>query len=155
MFPSLRTGVLIAPEEIARDLAIVVHLAGQEPALHLQAALADFISNGHYAVHIRKARTIYRRRQGLLVDALNHHLDGIVALSPPPGGMGLLLGLPPDIPAIRVQTLAAREGLHARAVSYYALKAEPPNALHLGFAPLADRLIEPAAARLAAIIRSL
>lgn len=155
MFPSLRAGFLIAPEDIARDLAIVVHLGGQEPALHIQAALADFISNGHYALHIRKARSIYRRRQGVLVGALNRHLEGIVALSPPAGGMNLLLTLPPDISAIKVQTLAARDGLHARAVSYYALKAEPPNALHLGFAPLPDRLIEPAAARLSAIIRSL
>jgi GntR family transcriptional regulator/MocR family aminotransferase len=155
MFPSLRAGFLVAPEDIARDLAIVVHLGGQEPALHIQAALADFISHGHYAVHIRRARAIYRRRQALLVNALNRHLEGIVSLSPPLGGINLLLVLPPDIPAIKVQTLAAREGIHARAVSYYALKAEPPNALHLGFAPLADRLIEPAAARLAGIVRSL
>ncbi len=155
MFPSLRAGFLIAPQHIARDLAIVVHLGGQEPAIHVQAALARFIANGHYAVHIRKARTIYRRRQGLLVDALNRHLEGIVELSPPAGGINVLLALPPDIPAIAVQELAARDGLHARALSYYALKATPPNALHLGFAPLADKLIEPAAARLAAIIRSL
>jgi GntR family transcriptional regulator/MocR family aminotransferase len=155
MFPSLRVGYLIAPEEIATDLAIVVHLGGQEPALHLQAALADFISRGHYALHIRRARAIYRRRQGVLVEALNRHLTGILALSSPPGGMNLLLPLPPDISAIKVQTLAARDGLHARAVSYYGLEAEAPNALHLGFAPLPERLIEPAAARLAAIIRGL
>jgi len=155
MFPSLRAGFLVAPPEIAADLAVMVHLGGQEPALHLQAGLADFISNGHYAVHIQKARAIYRRRQELLVDALNRHLDGILALAQPPGGMSLLVTLPPDIDALAVQALAAREGLHARAVDYYALAADPPNALHLGFAAIPDRQIEPAASRLAAIIRSL
>jgi len=155
MFPSLRTGFLVVPEEIAKDLAIMVHLGGQEPAVHLQAALADFIAKGHYAVHIQKTRSIYRRRQDLLVGTLNKHLDGIVSLSPPPGGVSLVLTLPPDIRALAVQALAAEEGLHARAVSYYALKAEPPNALHLGFAAVPNRQIEPAAARLADIIGSI
>ena len=155
MFPSLRAGFLVAPADIARDLAIMVHLGGQEPSLHLQAALADFISNGHYAVHIGKARAIYRRRQELLVNTLNRNLDGIVALSPPLGGMNFLVMLPPDISALKVQTLAASDGLHARAVEYYALELEPPNGLHLGFASLPDRDIEAAAERLAAIIRSL
>jgi GntR family transcriptional regulator/MocR family aminotransferase len=154
MFPSLRAGFVVAPPDIASDLAIMVSLSGQEPALHLQAALADFIAKGHYARHIRKARAIYRRRQELLVNALNLHLDDMVTLSPPAGGMSLFLTLPDDISALDVQTLAARDGIHARAAAYYSLKADPPNALHLGFAAVPDRQIEPAANRLAAVIRS-
>jgi DNA-binding transcriptional MocR family regulator len=91
----------------------------------------------------------------LLIDTLNKHLDGILNVSQPAGGMNLLVRLPPKIPALTVQERAAAEKLHARAVSYYALKAEAPNALHLGFAPLLDRRIEPAAASLAHVIRSI
>jgi GntR family transcriptional regulator/MocR family aminotransferase len=76
--------LVVALRDIAADLAIMVHLGGQEPALHLQAALADFIANGHYAVHIRKARTIYRRRQERWSTPLNRN-RGHVAPSPPPG----------------------------------------------------------------------
>jgi GntR family transcriptional regulator/MocR family aminotransferase len=152
MFPSLRVGFLVVPERFARDAAIAVHLSGQEPTLHVQAALADFIVEGHYAAHIKRARTVYRRRQRLLIGALNTHLDGILFIPEQAGGMNLLVRLPPDIPALKVQELAARERLHARAVSYYSLRAEAPNALHLGFAPLLDRLIEPAAERLARVI---
>ena len=155
MFPSLRVGFLVVPERLARDAAIAIHLSGQEPTLHVQAALADFIAQGHYVTHIRRARTIYRRRQRLLIDALNKHLDGILSVPEMAGGMNLLMPLPPQISAVRVQELAARVQIHARAVSYYALKAEPPNALHLGFAPLSDGLIEPAAIKLAGVIRSI
>lgn len=154
MFPSLRVGFLVVPERLARDAAIAVHLSGQEPTLHVQAALADFIVQGHYATHIKRARAVYRRRQGVLVNALNNHLDGLLSVSQQPGGMNLFVRLPPDMPALTVQELAAKQKLHARAVSYYAVQAEAPNALHLGFAALADRLIEPAAARLARVIQS-
>ncbi len=53
------------------------------------------------------------------------------------------------------QTPAARDGLHARAVEYYALGLKPPNGLHLGFAALPEQHIEAAAEAPAAIIRSL
>jgi GntR family transcriptional regulator/MocR family aminotransferase len=154
MFPSLRVGFLVVPERLARDAAIAVHLSGQEPALHLQAALADFIVEGHYAALIKRARTVYRRRQRLLIGALNASLGGLLTIPDQAGGMNLLVRLPPEIPALKVQELAARQELHARAVAYYALKAKPPNALHLGFAPLLDRLIAPAAERLARAIRA-
>jgi GntR family transcriptional regulator / MocR family aminotransferase len=118
LFPSLRVGFLVVPERLARDVSIAVHLSGQEPALHVQAALADFIMQGHYAAHIQRARGVYRRRQKLLVDTLNKHLDGILNVSQPAGGMNLLVRLPPKIPALAVQERAAAERLHARAVSY-------------------------------------
>jgi GntR family transcriptional regulator/MocR family aminotransferase len=155
MFPSLRVGFVVVPKRLARSVSVAVHISGQEPTLHVQAALADFIMQGHYAAQIRRARRVYQRRQRLLVDALNKHLKGIVSVSQQPGGMSLFVPLPPDIPALSVQSLAAKEALHIRAVSYYAVGAEAPNAVHLGFAAVLDRLIDPAVARLAKVIRSI
>jgi GntR family transcriptional regulator / MocR family aminotransferase len=156
LFPSLRVGFLVVPEKLASEAARAVFLNGQEPMLHVQAALADFISQGRYAAHIRRARAVYRRRQKLLVDGLNGYFDGIVPpVSQPAGGMNLFVRLPPDIPAQSVQSLAAKEKLHVRAVSHYAVRAEAPNAVLLGFAAVLDRLIDPAAERLARVIRSI
>src|SRR5262249_24821276 len=87
-----------------------VFLAGCEPTLHVQAALCDFIEQGHYATHIRRARSVYRRRQKQLVDALNHYLEGIVAISPPPGSMHIVLPLPSEIPRPHLQSVAATGG---------------------------------------------
>ncbi|MDQ0472133.1 MocR-like pyridoxine biosynthesis transcription factor PdxR [Labrys wisconsinensis] len=152
MFPSLRVAYLVVPRRLARSAAVAAHLHGHEPGIHVQSALADFIGQGHYARHIRLARRVYRRRQKLLVDALNHHLADIVAVPEPPGGMSLFLELPGDIPAQDVQSIGAAESLHLRAASYYCMREPAPNAVHLGFAAVLDRLIEPAVQRLAGVI---
>src|SRR5262249_1719595 len=107
LFPSLRVGYVIVPRALAKRMERAVFLAGREPTLHVQAALCDFIEQGHYAAHIRRARSVYRRRQRLLVDALNHYLEGIVAISPPPGSMHIVVPLPSEIPAMHLQSLAA------------------------------------------------
>lgn len=154
LFPSLRVAYLVVPTALAKTAGDQMYLFGHEPTLHVQAALADFIREGHYAAHIRRSRSVYRRRQGLLVEALNHHLAGDVSVSRPVGGMHVVVPLPPEIPAWAVQRAAAREGLHARSIAFYADRLPAPNALHLGFAGVLDRQIEPAVARLAAAVRS-
>ena len=49
---------------------------------------------------------------------------------------------------------AATHGLHVRPVSMYALTDRAPNALHLGFAAIPDRKIEPFTETLASTILS-
>jgi GntR family transcriptional regulator/MocR family aminotransferase len=154
LFQSLRIAYLIVPKRLSASAAEAVFLNG-EPTLHVQAALSDFVAEGHYAMHIRKARLVYRRRQGLLVDALNFHLEGILAISQPPGGMHVVVPFPSDIPAQSVQSAAAKEALFVRPVSYYTAKWPAPNALQLGFAAVPDRQIEPAVNRLARVIRAI
>ncbi len=154
LFPSLRVAYLIVPMSLAKPAADAVFLSG-EPVLHVQAALSDFIAQGHYAAHIRRARLVYRRRQGLLVDAINHHLKEIVTISQPSGGMHVVVPLPPGLPAERVQLAAAAEALYVRPVSYYTARWPAPNSVQLGYAAVPDRRIEPAVSRLARAIHSL
>ena len=155
LFPGLRIGFAIMPEALARQAAEAIYLHGQAPVVHVQAALADFMAQGHYARHIRRARSVYRRRQGLLVAALNRHLEGIIApVSRPAGGMNLIVPFPPDIPVEQIQSLAREVGLAVRPVSYYTEGTSAPNAFHLGFAAVPERVIEPSVARLAAVVRA-
>jgi GntR family transcriptional regulator/MocR family aminotransferase len=154
LFPSLRVAYLVVPKSLAQRVGAAVYLHGREPPLHVQAALADFIAGGHYAAHIARTRLVYRRRQGLLVDALNRHLDMIDPVRQRNGGINVIVPLPAHIPAREVQARGAKVGLHARSVSFYALQATP-NALDLGFAALSDDMIEPAVIRLADVIRSI
>jgi GntR family transcriptional regulator / MocR family aminotransferase len=155
LFPSLHVAYMIVPRELAKRAEKAVFLDGCEPTLHVQVALCDFIEQGHYATHIRRARSVYRRRQRQLVDALNHYLEGIVAISPPPGSMHIVVPLPSEIPAVQLQSVAAAAELHVRAISYYAARAAAPNAIQLGYAPLPDRQIEPAVRRLAGVVSSI
>ena len=45
-----------------------------------QAALADFIEQGHFARHVRRMRKLYAERQACLVDAANAELSGMLEI---------------------------------------------------------------------------
>jgi GntR family transcriptional regulator/MocR family aminotransferase len=132
-----------------------LYYAGQEPPLHIQAALADFIIEGHFSAHIRRMRRVYKRRQGAVVDELIKRIGHRMPVERPPGGMQMALALPEEYRAEEVSRAAARAGVHARPFSLYTLAEGAPNALHLGFAAVPDRAIAPAAEALAnAILES-
>jgi len=152
LFPSLRTGYVVVPKQLITTFRLALFLSGQEPPLHIQAALAEFIEQGYFFSHIRRMRRIYKRRQACFVDALTRHLGERVPVARPPGGMQLVLTLPERIQAEAVSRSAAKAGLHVRPIGVYSLSETAPNALHLGFAAVPDHQIESATRILASAI---
>ena len=63
MFPSLRIGFVVVPECLSAAFNLAVSITGTHPPLLLQAALADFIEEGHFAQHLSRMRRIYAERQ--------------------------------------------------------------------------------------------
>ena len=47
------------------------------PPLLGQAVLCDFISEGHFARHIRRMREVYAERLGVLLEAAREKLEGV------------------------------------------------------------------------------
>jgi GntR family transcriptional regulator/MocR family aminotransferase len=152
MFPSLRTAYVVVPRSLAPAFREAVPYAGQEPPMHIQAALAEFIHQGHFFSHIRRMRRLYKRRQALFTDAMIRHLGDGIPVDRPAGGMQLSLVLPGVCPATAVSLSAGAAGLYAKPFSISALTNAVPNALHLGFAAVPERLIDPSAKTLASII---
>jgi len=152
LFPSLRIGYVVVPHELTSVFRQSLFYAGQEPPLHIQAALAQFIQDGFFFSHIRKMRRVYRRRQANFVDALRRYLTKDIPVARPPGGMQLVLNLPKELKVDVVSLLAANVGLHARPISMYALTEKAPNALHLGFAAVPDKRIRSETRKLASAI---
>lgn len=154
MFPSLRIGYVVVPRRLTSLFRHAVYFAAQEPALHLQAALAKFIEDGHFFAHIRRMRQLYKRRQAHFVEALVRELGDLLPVERPAGGMQLMLSLPERHAAEAVSRLAADAGLQARPVQAYAMTGGAPNALHLGFAAVPDRRIDAYTRQLADAIRA-
>lgn len=74
MLPALRLGYLVAPTAlIQRAAAIVQAIHGDVPLL-TQAALADFISEGHFSRHLRKMRKLYQQKQQLAQKLASQYL---------------------------------------------------------------------------------
>jgi GntR family transcriptional regulator/MocR family aminotransferase len=152
--PAIRCAYLVVPASLEQPFIEHATGIGVEPALHIQAALADFIKEGYYTRHVQNMRKVYHTRRDMLDQALRETLGDRVTVRRPEGGLQLIVDLPPDISAEAVSERATDHDLSIRPLSLYYLTIPPPNALHLGFAPVPEADIAPAVRRLAEVINT-
>ncbi|WP_437757579.1 PLP-dependent aminotransferase family protein [Sorangium sp. So ce1389] len=155
LFPGLRLGFMIVPPALVRAVAAVRAASTRSPPYLLQAALADFIDEGHFARHLRKLKQATRRRRDLVLAELGRLLPGAVRARAPAGGSVLTLDLPADADDVAiVQALAAR-GVDALPLSRSAAAragASRAPGLILGFGAHAEPALLEAARTLAAVV---
>ena len=68
--PGIRTGYLIVPLHLARIFRTARANTSLGLSLQAQATLATFLSEGHFARHIRRMNAVYERRRAILAQAL-------------------------------------------------------------------------------------
>ena len=122
MFPSLRIGYAIVPEQLIKPFASAKWLADRQTPLLEQAALADFIREGHLERHVRRMRRIYGRRREVMLESLGRHFGANAAFSGDAAGMHMLVRL--EEPAILARATRNKVMLTDSAVSYL---TDPPN----------------------------
>jgi GntR family transcriptional regulator/MocR family aminotransferase len=146
MFPGLRIGYIIAPPRFVTALKRAKWLADRHTSLLDQAALTDFIREGHLERHIRRTRRLYGRRREVLVEALARHFGDSAKVRGDAAGMHLLVQFEDD--GI-VERATARKVMLMSASSYYLTK--PPNGEFIfGFSSIGERTIREGVQRLAA-----
>jgi GntR family transcriptional regulator/MocR family aminotransferase len=154
LFPSLRLGYLVVPADLVDAFVAARALADRHPPSIEQAALADFIAEGHFARHIRRTRALYAERQAALLAAAEHELAGLIELRPAEAGMHLVGWLPHAISDTDASNRAARAGIDAPALSAYALQSLERGGLLLGYAAVDQAEIRQAVQRLGMALRS-
>lgn len=156
MFPSLRIGYLIVPEDLIEPVRRARAALDDHPSSIAQPALARFIEEGHFSSHIRRMRRLYAGRQALLIGAARRHLGGLLMVPPTAAGMHLVAwpepALQARLPDREIARLAATAGLTVLALSPFYRAAPPRQGLLLGFAAVPEAAMEPAIARLAALL---
>jgi len=75
LFPGIRLGWIAANRECINRLATLKRFSDITSALPEQAALADFCSQGHYEIHIKRIHKIYRKRMLLAVQTLEKKIE--------------------------------------------------------------------------------
>lgn len=111
LFPALRVGYAVVPPALLDAFLAVRHASDLgEPTLY-QAALADFLNEGHFARHVRKTRQLYAERRGALVAALRQEFGREVEILGAEAGMHVVTTLPHWLPDVRIATRAAGEKL--------------------------------------------
>jgi GntR family transcriptional regulator/MocR family aminotransferase len=155
LFPSLRLGYVVAPPGLVDPLLTTRRFTDVHMPILEQMALADFLSEGHYARHLRRMLQHYRRRRACLHHELVTHLGGILEVSLPEAGMELVGWLPPGKDDVRASQLAAEAGIKAIPISRQSLEALPRGGLLLGFAGTNEAGIRQGVKDLAAALKRL
>ena len=136
-FPSLRLGYVVVPESLIDAFAAVRSGLDVCAPVLAQAAMADFIVEGHLERHIRRLRSLYQQRQALLVEVARNELGGLLDVPPSEAGMTLVGWLQSGIQAAEAFQAAKAHDVHVTAISgFAALPARP--ALLLGYAGVRD-----------------
>jgi GntR family transcriptional regulator/MocR family aminotransferase len=145
MFPSLRIGYLVLPTELVAPFTRAKWLTDRHTPLLEQAALADFLADGHLERHIRRMRRIYKARREVMMAALEQHFGDRISVLGDAAGMHLTA-------RVQVRDLAARgerAGVHIRSTAPYYSSDPPPDEFLFGFASMSERAIREAVRRLA------
>lgn len=131
LFPALRLGYLVVPERLVERFAEHT-LHGGQGRLE-QAVVARFMTEGHFARHLKRMRTLYSSRRAALVGSLAALFGDRLRIEPQSGGMHLLARPLGDIPDIELAQLAEANGLAPAPLSAHVLAADPGPGLLLGF----------------------
>ncbi len=146
MFPSLRIGYIIAPPSLVARLQRAKWLADRHTPVPEQAALADFIAEGHLERHIRRMRRIYGQRRSVLVEALERHFGDRVHIRGDAAGMHVLVRFKNGM-KIAEKAAAAKVQLVRSGYSY--IGEAPAGEFVLGFSSIGERAIREGIRRLA------
>ncbi len=130
--PIVRLGFIVVPKDMTIMFREARSAHGAPPSLMVQPALASFIENGDFAVHIRRMRRIYAARRNALIEALLPGDGKLFTLDAAPSGLMLLLRLKQDDEPL-AEALRAR-GVETLTLSSHFAGAQKQQGLLLSFA---------------------
>jgi GntR family transcriptional regulator/MocR family aminotransferase len=152
LYPGIRVGYVVVPQDLIKSFRTGlsdIHRPGQ---MAVQAALADFIQQGHFTTHIRNVRLRYGQSRALLQRTLQHHLLPIAKLSNADAGLHLVIHLPEACDDVKLANEARKQQIDIRPLSAYYISPPVARGVVVGYGYLPIAQIVPAATRLAALV---
>ena len=152
IFPSLKLGCLVVPPDLVDVFTAARMLSGAHSPLIDQAILAEFISEGHFARHVRRMRTLYEARQKVLIEEVRRNLKGLLEMKADDAGMHLVGWLPDNIDDREVALKAAEVNLRLSPISDHSINKYARNGLVFGYAAFDEKQIRGGIAKLTEIL---
>ncbi len=154
LFPSIRIGFLVLPQSLCHSVKRAAQFCGQQVSLPLQATLAEFIIDGHFARHLRRTRRLYaQRRENFL--RICYELLG-KWLEPYKADVGIQIAFRflSEVNDAAIARKANESNLNVIPLSRYSLNDRPLRGLLLGYAALDERAMQAYLSQLADTIAS-
>ncbi len=151
IMPGMRVGWLVVPPVLVDDVRRAHRTLGLSVNTNIQAALAEFISAGHFARHLRSAARTYHERMICLTNALRCHLGNHVDVSMPDGGLQVLLRFADSVNDKHVAKALWQRGYEVLPLSQLCLDRKDKG-LVIGFARADKKKTEKLGAAIASIM---
>ncbi|KKD60508.1 transcriptional regulator [Grimontia sp. AD028] len=117
--PSVRVGYLVVPEALVESCLQIKDAIGGDTPIHIEEALAAFITEGDYLRHIRKMRSLYQEKQRLFVELLTHACSDQVEILSQAAGLHVTFSWKGGPTAVEVKSAFEAEGYTIRTLDYY------------------------------------
>jgi GntR family transcriptional regulator/MocR family aminotransferase len=154
LFPSMRLGYMVIPSDLVGRFAAVRHAIDLGAPEAYQAALTDFITEGHFARHLRRMRLLYGTRRNALVESLRHELGSTLEVVGGEAGMHLAVLLPNGFRDEMIAEQAVVQKLWLWPLSPSYLGESPRQGFILGFGGTPAKEMAPAVRKLGGVLRA-
>ena len=154
LLPGLRLGYLVVPLDLVDKFAAVRFVTDRHSSVLEQAAMCQFVAEGHFGRHVRRMREIYATRLGVLREAIHRQLAGLIALPHADAGIQIVGWLAGGLNADAVSHAASARQVETVPIRRFVLRTPRPEGLLLGFAPYDPRQIRDGVDRLSVAIES-
>jgi GntR family transcriptional regulator / MocR family aminotransferase len=148
LFPALRIGFMVLPEPLGDAIRRAIGITGQFPPLSLQATLADFIEEGHFARHMSRMRRLYAQRLetfcAVCSDELGQWLRPLACHT----GIQTTWLLNADLDDVELVAMATAGGVHVVSLSSHYRHGVGRPGLIMGYAALDERAMRSGLRRL-------
>jgi GntR family transcriptional regulator / MocR family aminotransferase len=140
--PGLRVGYIIAPPHLAQALRVARAATSLGVSVQLQSALAAFISQGHFARHVRRTMNLYSMRRQALIHTLTRELPAAFSMRVAQGGLHISIVGPRWFDDAASSVLP---GQRLVALSPLCLRRRDVRGFMLGFCTEEERAVKAAA----------
>jgi GntR family transcriptional regulator/MocR family aminotransferase len=145
---------LVVPPDLVESFALALLASSTHAPVLEQAALTDFITEGHFARHIKTMRALYAERQSRLLELARAELGGLLELEPSEAGMHLVGWLPDGTNELEASRAAHRAGVLHEPVSAFCLEPFSRAGLMLGYAAVTDDAMRNGVRQLMHVLRN-
>lgn len=123
--PGIRISAIIGPAEAIAQIARVQNLTSRHLPIMEQLTLTHFIEHGHFMLHMRRVRNVYRRRHEAMIKAIaSSKLGEVFSVKGVETGLHLLLEAGEDFHEEEMTTKALENGVRVYPLSPYCLESK-------------------------------
>ncbi len=148
LFPAMRLGFLVVPDILHESIATALSVTGQFAPLLTQAALADFMNEGHFTRHLRRMRRLYAIRRQYFIEACEEHLSPWLSLRHVEAGIQLVGMFHKKLDDKVVAKAALEMGVNVSPLSIQYRHGNEQRGLLMGFASADQRATKKAMIKL-------